>query len=88
MELEGKYATWEKDIQEFKAKKFQRDLQDFLSNKMYKWYHGFRWKKTLTRVNSVSYVSSMASNSTSSNYEERGTLRIGKRKGELFARQQ
>lgn len=40
-EVEDQYTTWEKDIQGFKANKFQMDTQDYQSNKVYKWYHGF-----------------------------------------------
>lgn len=87
-EMESQYASWEKEIQEFKMKKFQRDLQDMQNNKMYKWHHGFERRRKPIRTNSISSISSMGSSSSISQQGDGGTHRNGKRKGDYDTKQQ
>ncbi|XP_075706945.1 uncharacterized protein LOC142741466 isoform X2 [Rhinoderma darwinii] len=65
---------WEKGIQDIKSRKFQRDLNDKLTNRMYKW----QYSKAQNRVTSRSpSVSSGSSFSESDDNGQRGKTRSG-----------
>ncbi|CAJ0968672.1 unnamed protein product [Ranitomeya imitator] len=54
-EIDGQFSIWEKEIKETKAKKFQRDLQDYKSGTVY------RWQSTTSKPSNLSRSSSMSS---------------------------
>lgn len=83
-ELDTQYSVWEKEIKEFKMKKFQRDLRDFQTKKIYKWHHGF--EKPHLRRRSQSVSSTASGTSTSSVQEERRPQQQGRNKGKYYTR--
>ncbi|XP_069590076.1 uncharacterized protein [Ranitomeya imitator] len=57
-ELDAELNKWEKEIQEFKVRKFQRDLQDYSTNRIYKWQYKKAQRKPISRSSSVTSLRS------------------------------
>ncbi|XP_075698761.1 uncharacterized protein LOC142663820 [Rhinoderma darwinii] len=64
-DLDKDYLKWEKDICAIKSGKFQRDSQDYLSNKVYKW----RMRQGRSRSRSFSHSRSSSVSSRTSGDE-------------------
>lgn len=84
--MDEQYVLWEKDIQQFKMKTFQKDLKDVQENRVYRWSHGFGKQKAPQRFPSISSLSSIGRNSTSSAYDVGQKLRSSKLKNATAAR--
>lgn len=81
-DLDKQFPIWEKEFQEMKRKKFQRDLNDLQTKRVYKWHHGFERRPPRSRSHSISSTSSMASSSTSHDarnerHKRKGTYNTG-----------
>lgn len=87
-EVDEQYLIWEKEVQEIKLKKFQRDVKDFQTNRVYRWNYSQNRNPQRSRTASITSVSSLESGSGSTFYDTQSSLRNRKRKGEVANREQ
>ncbi|CAJ0963758.1 unnamed protein product [Ranitomeya imitator] len=81
-DLDGQFVIWEKEIKEVKTSKFMRDVQDFKTNSVYKWYK----PRMSTRSSSISSLSSAEGKTETLDVQRFSSAGRNKRKGTNYNR--